>query len=90
MYLYILENDHLSKSSNHLSPYTYNFMLRTYDLLRKFQTFNTVFLTIVTIRYIIFPGLNNWKFLPFDPLHSSAIPYLWQLPVSYQWVLFLL
>ena len=45
-----------------------------YDLFfSNFQISNTVFLTIVTMLYIIYPGLiYNWKFVPLTPFNHFA------------------
>ena len=68
--LYILQNDHPSKFSQHLTPQiTIHFFLWwefSRSTLGTFQTTNTILLTIVIIQTLHPQNLPNWKFVPSD------------------------
>lgn len=57
--MYILQNDQHSKSSLHSSPYTVTFffpVMRTFKIY-SVSVYNMILLTVVTMLYLIFPGL---------------------------------
>ena len=86
-YFYILQNDHHSKSSSHSSPYMitnfFSYDENFYDLLSTFQIYDTVWLIIITMRYITslcliyFLAGSFWfltLFTCFCPNHLSPLP----------------